>query len=115
MPAEFATVYSAAQLKQFIDELRELQPLGLGDVTEGVAKALQEFDMAPCETHADALAFISMSRLIVQSIVRDLMQGKEPGSDLGEAADRYMETAVAFLQAEDARRTYGHFGGHTLH
>lgn len=115
MPAEFAPVYSAAQIKAYIDELRELQPLGIGDFTEGVSKALQEFDMAPCETHADALAFISMSRLIIQGIVQDLMYGKEPGEDLAETADRYMDTAVAFLQAEDARRSYGHFGGHTVH
>ncbi|MFP5077024.1 hypothetical protein ACLE20_06925 [Rhizobium sp. YIM 134829] len=115
MAADRDGVQSAADIVRCIDELVELRPLLEDGVAEGITSALMALDHAPCESHADALAFIAMARRVTDFIVRDLVQGGEPALELAEAADRYMETALAFLRAEDARRRYGHFGGPTLH
>lgn len=115
MPADLGTVHSAADILRYIDELVALQPLGIGDVSEGISRAIMALDHAPCETHADAIAFITVARRLTESIVAELVSGQMSDLETAEAADRYMETALAFLRAEDARRRFGHFGGKTLH
>lgn len=38
-----------------------------------------------------------------------------PEESTVEAADRYMDTAIAFFRGEEMRHQHGHFGGYTLH
>lgn len=107
---------SAAEILRSMENLVWLQREGvLQDVREGLTEAMAAFNAAPCETIADALAFISASRRLGQSIVIDMARGEMPEESTVEAADRYMDTAVAFFRGEEMRRKHGHFAGYTLH
>ena len=113
MPAEPETVYSAAEIVHFIEELLSLQDLG--DVSEGLSSAVMALDSTPCETLADAIAFISFSRRITQRIVAGLLYGDINSLEMAGGAARYMEIAMAFLREEDTRRQCLWLGNRTLH
>lgn len=109
---------SAAEILRSIENLAMLQHydiLDVHNVRESLQRAMEAFDTAPCKTIADALAFISASRRLGQSIVIDMARGKLPDESSVEAADRYMDAAIAFLRGEEMRREHGHFCGYTLH
>ena len=115
MPVEKTPVHSATELLQSMENLIALQMAGVLDVREQLAAAIEAFDALACESIADALAFISLSRRMGQSLALQLSQGILPDQEVIQTADRYMDAAVAFLQSEETRRQHGHFSGYTLH
>ena len=107
MPVEQREVHTAAEILDEIDNLVAFHHAGIVDVSESVTRAIMAFDGATCESHADALAFISMSRRLAQFIIGDVVAGNEPDDLTVSAADRYMETALAFLRIEDTKDRAG--------
>jgi len=106
---------SAAEILRSMENLVMLEQYDIVDAREGLQEAMDAFNVAPCETIADALAFISASRRLGQSIIIDILRGRQIDQYNVEAADRYMETAIAFFRGEEMRRKHGHFAGYTLH
>jgi hypothetical protein len=101
VPVEQQEVHTAAEILDHIDSLVTFHGRGVMDMSESVTRALMAFNDATCASHADALAFISMSRRLTQSIIGDIIKGGQPDQESVDAADRYMETALAFLQMQD--------------
>ena len=106
---------SAAEILRSMENLVMLEQYDIVDAREGLQEAMDAFNAAPCETIADALAFISASRRLGQSIIIDILHGRQIDQYNVEAADRYMETAIAFFRGEEMRRKHGHFSGFTIH
>ncbi len=115
MPADDQQVYTAAEILRHIDDLVAFQQDGILDVREGIYNALDAFNQARCESLADALAFIAMSRRLTQATLRDIVVGLSPCIDSAEAADRYMAMAIAFIREKEAQERYSQVAGLTLH
>ncbi len=104
---------SAAAIVEAVRQLVAVHKFGL-DVEEEICNALTALNATPCQSMADALAFISFSRQLTQSVVQTLANGCQPNDHIVEACDRYMETALDYLRHDEARAWYRDMG-FTLH
>ena len=100
MPAEQENVHSLsiAEIIGSIYELIDLHQAGVLDVSDNIATAVGALEECRCESVSDALALISLSRRLTQSIVADLVKQKSPDPLAVFACDNFMETALAFLK-----------------